>query len=128
MAVQLFKLVIDAATTTTTAINPDVQRYFYAFDPDDVEDTTLVIPATDMIDDEGNQLAGNLPVIEPENGYYQLFVNGVLQQTDLYSISPDGSEIAVENINTDTIPEGAPIILVAASFAPTSDSSTTVIT
>ena len=29
MATQLFKLVIDAATTTDTAINPEVDKYFY---------------------------------------------------------------------------------------------------
>jgi hypothetical protein len=129
MALQLFKLVIDATTTTTTAINPDVKRYFYLLDPDDIDDEndTLTISAVDMVDDTGAPLeAGGIPVIDPSNGYYLLFVNGVLQQSDLYTVT--ANEIVVQDIDEENINPNEPIVLVAASFAPTSSSTTTVTT
>jgi len=126
MAVQLFKLVIDVTTTTTTDINPDVKRYFYELEEEDVDEGILTIPASKLVDDSGDPLDGQIPVVDPENGYYLLFVNGVLQQSGLYSVSED--EIEVQDIDTETTPPGAPIVLVIASFAPTLDSTTTVIT
>ncbi|WFA10474.1 DUF4183 domain-containing protein [Tissierella sp. Yu-01] len=30
---------------------------------------------------------GDLPTVTPENGYYLLFVNGVLQQENLYTVA-----------------------------------------
>lgn len=122
----LFKLVIDAETTTTTQLNPEVKQYFYELREDERTDDTVTIPSTQFVDDEGNQVVGNLTPADGENGYYLLFVNGVLQQTSLYTVTADGSQVVIND--AETIPVGAPITLIVNNFAPTSDSNTTVTT
>lgn len=123
MAVKLFKLVIDAETNTVTTVNPEVLRYFYEFSLDDVEEGVLTIEAADFVDDEGNALTVIETVTEDE-GYYLLFINGVLQQSELYEVETDGSEITVDDV--DTILPGTPIILVVTKFEPDSDSNTAI--
>ena len=126
MATQLFKLAIDAATTTDVDINPAIIRYFYLLEEVDRTDDTLIIPATKFIDDAGNIMTGNLTTAIADNGYYMLFINGVLQQSSLYTVSGDGSQVTVTD--AETIPVQAPITLIVTNFAPISDSDTTVTT
>ncbi len=126
MATQLFKLAIDAATTTDVVINPDIENYFYLLDAVDRTDDVLTIPANKFTDDTGNVMTGNLTTVATANGYYLLFINGVLQQSSLYTVSGDGSQVTVND--AETIPVGAPITLIVTNFAPTSDSDTTVTT
>ncbi|WP_312813756.1 DUF4183 domain-containing protein [Sedimentibacter sp.] len=126
MAIQLFKLAIDAATTTDVEINPEIIRYFYLLEEVDRTDDTLVIPATKFINDAGDIMLGNLTTAVADNGYYMLFVNGVLQQSSLYTVSGDGSQVTVTD--AETIPVQAPITLIVTNFAPISDSDTTVTT
>ncbi len=126
MATQLFKLAIDATTTTDVVINPDIENYFYLLDAVDRTDDVLTIPANKFTDDTGNVMTGNLTTVATANGYYLLFINGVLQQSSLYTVSGDGSQVTVND--AETIPVGAPITLIVTNFAPTSDSDTTVTT
>ncbi|ACL20248.1 uncharacterized protein DUF4183 [Desulfitobacterium sp. LBE] len=126
MATKLFKLAIDAVTTTDTAINPAVESYFYELSEDQRTGGTVTIPATEFTDDAGNVMTGNLTPVTTDNGYYLLFINGVLQQTSLYTVSGDGSQVVITD--ADTVPVGAPITLVVTNFAPVSDSDTTVTT
>lgn len=125
MATQLFKLAIDAATTTDVEINPDIDKYFYLLDAADRTDDVLTIPANKFTDDAGVVMVGNLTTATA-NGYYLLFINGVLQQSSLYVVSGDGSQVTVND--AETIPVGAPITLIVNNFAATSDSDTTVTT
>ena len=46
MATKLFKLVIDAETTTDVEVNPEVSNYFYELEEDDRDNGTLTIPST----------------------------------------------------------------------------------
>ncbi|HZJ76738.1 MAG TPA: DUF4183 domain-containing protein [Oscillospiraceae bacterium] len=124
MALKLFKLVIDAATETTTKIKPDIIQYFYEFDADDVDDGTLIIPATSFIDDTGDEVV-TLETVTPNNGYYRLFINGVLQQYGLYTTAETSVTVT---IGTETIPDGAPVTLIVANFDPESDSDTVIAT
>ena len=126
MAAQLFKLIIDATTTTDVEINPEIEKYFYPLEETDRTDDVLTIPATKFIDDAGDIMTGNLTTVSTNNGYYLLFVNGVLQQSSLYVVSGDGSQVTVND--AETIPVGAPITLIVTNFAPISDSDTTVTT
>jgi hypothetical protein len=126
MAAQLFKLIIDATTTTDVEINPEIEKYFYPLEETDRTDDVLTIPATKFIDDAGDIMTGNLTTVTTNNGYYLLFVNGVLQQSSLYVVSGDGSQVTVND--AETIPVGAPITLIVTNFAPISDSDTTVTT
>jgi hypothetical protein len=126
MATKLFKLVIDAVTTTDTDINPEIDKYFYELREDERTGDTVTIPATQFTDDTGNVMTGNLTTAVTDNGYYMLFINGVLQQSSLYTVSGDGSQVVITDATT--IPVGAPITLVVTNFAPVSDSNTTITT
>ncbi|WP_349948398.1 DUF4183 domain-containing protein [Lacrimispora sp. BS-2] len=126
MATQLFKLVIDATTTTDTAINPEVDKYFYELREDERTGGTITIPATQFTDNNGDIMTGNLTTAATDNGYYLLFINGVLQQSSLYTVSTDGSQVVITD--AATVPVGAPITLIVNNFAPVSDSTTTVTT
>jgi hypothetical protein len=123
MAATLFKLVISAQTTTTVLTKPDVQRLFYNFDPEDVDEGVLTIAPGSFVDDTGSTVS-TMPLITTDNGYYMLFINGVLQQETLYTVSETGVEIP----DIGDVPEGAPIILVVTNFTPTADSQTTFLT
>lgn len=126
MATELFKLVMSAVTTTTTDTNPEVVKYFYKLREDERSGGTITIPSTQFMDDSGNAVTGNLTTVATDNGYYLLFVNGVLQQSGLYTVSTDGSQVVIPQAST--VPVDAPIILVVNNFAPTSTSTTTVTT
>ncbi|EHQ90642.1 DUF4183 domain-containing protein [Desulfosporosinus youngiae] len=126
MSTQLFKLVIDAATTTDTTINPAIEKYFYELREDERTGGIVTIPATQFIDDDGNVMTGNLTPATADNGYYLLFINGVLQQSSLYTVSADGSQVVIND--AATVPVGAPITLIVTNFAPVSDSDTTITT
>lgn len=126
MAPKLFKLKIEAATTTTVTTHPEVTQYFYEVDDAHRIDDTLVIPSTAFVDGEGNAVVGNLETVAENNGYYSLFINGVEQQTSLYEVEEDGSQITIDDATT--ILTGSPIILIVTNFDPDANSTTTVTT
>lgn len=126
MATNLFKLEIDAVTTTNTEMNPEIDKYFYELREDERTGGTVTIPAIQFTDDDGNIMTDNLTTVSTNNGYYLLFINGVLQQSSLYTISVDGSQVVITD--AATVPVGAPITLIVNNFAPISDSDTTVTT
>jgi len=124
MSTQLFKLVMSAVTTTDTDTNPEVEKYFYDLREDERTGDTITIPAEQFIDDAGNTMTGNLATVASDNGYYLLFVNGVLQQSSLFTVSGGGSQVAITQAST--VPVSAPITLIVNNFAPNSTSTTTV--
>ncbi|WP_163538218.1 DUF4183 domain-containing protein [Gracilibacillus sp. YIM 98692] len=121
MATELFKLVMSANTTTDT--NPQIEKYFYNLSEDERAGDTVTIPATEFTDDAGNTMTGNLTTASTDNGYYLLFVNGVLQQSSLFTVSSGGSQVAITQAST--VPVSAPITLAVNNFAPTSSTSVT---
>lgn len=123
MATKLFKLAIDANTTTDVDLHPDIDIYFYEFNPAQIVGDTVTIPATEFTDADGQEVTDTLTTINSNNGYYLLFINGVLQQSSLYTVSGDGSQVVIED--TDIL-QGAPITLVVTNFVPTATSDTTV--
>ncbi|SCG83158.1 hypothetical protein DW1_1588 [Proteiniborus sp. DW1] len=127
MATTLFKLVMNAVTTTITDTNPEVEKYFYKLRNNEVVGSTIVIPAVQFTDDAGNTMTGNLVTTDPDNGYYLLFVNGALQQSSLFTVSTNGSQVEILT-QASTVPISAPITLVVNNFAPSSTSTTTVTT
>lgn len=126
MATQLFKLKIDALTTTDTEVNPEIDKYFYELREDERTAGTITIPAIQFTDSDGNIMTGNLTTVSTNNGYYLLFINGVLQQSSLYTVDVNGSDVVITD--AATVPVGAPITLIVNNFAPVSDSDTTVTT
>ncbi|HHY78478.1 MAG TPA: DUF4183 domain-containing protein [Clostridiales bacterium] len=118
---RLFKLAITAETVTTVTTEPDVKRYFYNLNTDDVDEGVLTIPAGSFVDDQDNPV-DTITEITPGNGFYLLFINGVLQQSDLYTVS--STEVVVQDAST--IEPGSPIVLVVTNFATNADSQTTI--
>lgn len=126
MATNLFKLVMSAVTETDTDTNPEVNKYFYRLREDERTSSTITIPSTNFIDDAGNTITGNLETVATNNGYYLLYINGVLQQSSLFTVSENGSNVVITQ--SSTVPISAPITLVVNNFAPSSTSTTTVTT
>jgi hypothetical protein len=121
MPATLFKLVISATATTDVTTKPDVQRFFYNFDPAHLSGNTLTIPADAFVDDAGDAVT-SLTTMATDNGYYLLFINGVLQQETLYTVSD--TQVVVNDAST--LEDGVPIVLVVTNFAPEADSQITV--
>ncbi len=126
MAAQLFKIVVDARTTTDTTLNPDIKKYFYELREDERDEDIVTIPAEQFVDDENEAVEEELTTIIEDNGYYLLFINGVLQQSDLFTVSGDGSQVEISD--AEDIPLGSPIVLVVNNFVPVSDSDTVMLT
>lgn len=121
MAATLFKLVVTAETQTTVLTKPTVERFYYKFNPQHLDEETLTIPANAFVDDQGNPVT-SITQINENNGFYLLFINGVLQQDGLYTVDTD--EVVIEDAGS--IEVNSPIILVVANFQPEADSNTTV--
>jgi len=117
----LFKLAISADVQTTITTKPEIKKYFYLFDPEDLQGEVLTIPAGAFVDDDGNEVE-EITLITPDNGYYLLFINGVLQQESLYEVS--ANNVVVQD--AADIEENSPIILVVTNFAPEADTTTTI--
>ncbi|KJS22157.1 MAG: hypothetical protein VR72_07325 [Clostridiaceae bacterium BRH_c20a] len=126
MPTSLFRLVVSAATTTNTDTNPAVSKYFYNLQAGHRTGAVTTIPSTSFTDDTGTAVASNLTTATANDGYYYLFVNGVLQQSNLFTVSTNGSQVVISK--TSTVPVSAPITLAVNNFAPTSTSTTTVTT
>lgn len=126
MAAELFKLVMNAVTTTGTTSRPAVEKYFYNLRAADRTSGTVTIPYTQFYDDNGNSMLTNLTTVATNNGYYLLFVNGALQQSALFTVSAGGSRVIITQASTT--PVSAAISLVVNNFGPVSTSTTTVST
>ncbi|WP_256257547.1 MULTISPECIES: DUF4183 domain-containing protein [unclassified Paenibacillus] len=89
---------------------PTARRYFHlAASP---LTSTQSIPAASFTDDLGAAITG-LPEAGP-SGYTHLFINGVLQESRLYSLSPEGMTLYLDG---DVILQGTPIIVEIVQFA-----------
>lgn len=121
MAVQLYKLAISATVQTTVDTKPEVLKYFYILNPDDITGDVLTIPAASFTDENGDTVT-TITEAAADNGYYMLFINGVLQQDALYTVST--TEVVVQD--ADAIEENATVILVVTNFAPEANSTVTV--
>jgi hypothetical protein len=120
----LFKLAITAETITTVSTKPNVQKLFYTFKSEHVSEGNLTIPANAFVDDQGDSITEIPLVTSSNNGYYMLFINGVLQQESLYTVTTANVQIpGIGDVQTDT-----PIILVVTNFTPDADSQTTIAT
>lgn len=121
MAVQLYKLAISATVLTTVDTKPEVLKYFYILNPNDITNNVLTIPAASFTDEIGGAVT-TITEATTDNGYYMLFINGVLQQDALYTVS--STEVVVQD--ADAIEDDATVILVVTNFAPEADSTVTV--
>ncbi|GGG06014.1 DUF4183 domain-containing protein [Paenibacillus aceti] len=96
----------------TTNLNPDTTRYFATLTAPMLGATDTTIPAASFVDDSDTAIT-TLPTLTA-NDYYNVYINGVLQQQSLSTLST-GS--LVLNATTPDLSAGTPIQLEVVSFA-----------
>ncbi len=126
MATSLLKLVMTASKPTTDA-KPVAVRFFNTAPTGGYTGAaTYTINDINWIDDNGASVtAGNLVPATSNNGYYQLFINGQLQEGNVLT-SVTTTAVTITFSSATTIDEGKVIALVVTNFAP--DTSAPVIT
>ncbi|NHN31697.1 DUF4183 domain-containing protein [Paenibacillus agricola] len=103
--------------TTTTDVDAAVSRYSATVIVGMIAGGITTIPATAFIDDSGNPVdAGSLTV--PTDGFYNVYINGVLQLADLSSLTSDNLVINA------SVVLGVAVVLQTEDFAGTMSLST----
>jgi hypothetical protein len=92
-------------------IIPMVNRYYYITSSDLVVSGPVAISANLFTDDAGN-LITNFSGLGP-NSYNNLFINGILQEGNAYSVSPNTLTL---NLQGNTVYSGTPITLETIQF------------
>lgn len=125
MAASLIKLYVAAVAsapvatggTVTTTVDPIVSRFNATISADMIGATNTTIPAASFFDDNGNAVT-NLPS-PPTNGYFDVYVNGILQQAGLSTLST--TELV---LNTTSAPAGVPVVLEVCDYSNTTSAIT----
>ncbi|WP_191089651.1 DUF4183 domain-containing protein [Paenibacillus spiritus] len=116
-------VVAGTVTTTTTTSVVDTTLRFDTVVTGEMIDTVggnTIIPAASFRTDTGDALTTTLPVVNP-GGYYNVYVNGILQEGALSSLTPTGLTIA-----SDAILPGTPVNLEIHDYTSTSSASSSV--
>lgn len=124
MAASLIKLFVTATAsvpvatggTISTTVDPAVTR-FNAFITAGMITTDTTILAASFLDDNGDPIVA-LPA-PPTDGYYNVFVNGVLQEGGLSTLTTASLVLA-----TTAAVAGTPVVLEVADFSTTSSTIT----
>jgi len=118
MATSLLKLTMTASQPTTTAV-PTALRYFRTAPVGGYTGAaTYTIDDVDWVDDTGTAVAeGGLIAAAASNGYYNLFINGQLQEGGVVTtVTTDAVTITFDAVTT--IEAGKIITLAVTNFAP----------
>ncbi|SFJ24024.1 protein of unknown function [Paenibacillus sp. UNC496MF] len=98
---------------------PDIRRYFYAAPAEIGFAEAVAFPAADFVNDAGEPVSSFADF--GQSGYYNLYLNGVVQQGQAYHAAPEGLTIYETG---QTVAAGTPIILETVGFqaVPTANS------
>lgn len=126
MALQLMKLVVSADTTTD--VTPTDTRFFHVTTQKTSAGDDLVIDAADFFKDDGTAVT-ELPELIVDNSYFNVYVNGLLQMSDLFTYTPGTSgtgslTISVPNGGGD-IKNKTPVVLEILNFNAASETTVT---
>ncbi|MDU0203065.1 MULTISPECIES: DUF4183 domain-containing protein [Paenibacillus] len=124
MAASLIKLFVTATAsapvatggTVETTVDPAVTRYSAVLTAGMIT-TDTTIPAASFLDDNGNAIT-DLPA-PPTDGYYNVYVNGVLQVAGLSTLTTASLVLA-----TTATTAGAPVVLEVSDFSNTTSDIT----
>ena len=118
MALKIIKLAVNLESQVDTS--PMISRYFYEVENTVDGNESLKIDASDFLDDSGNEVS-ELPKLNLNNGYFNVYINGILQMEENFAYTggekgdgnllimvPEGSEIY----------KGTSVILEVLNFAP----------
>jgi hypothetical protein len=118
LALKILKLAINSHQNFSTS--PLVTRLFYEV-PETVQSlTTYKINTNDFLNDSG-EVVETLPVLNLNNNYFHVFVNGVLQMDDTfaYTAGEQGIGSLIISVPEESeIPAGSPIVLEIVNFYP----------
>jgi hypothetical protein len=92
-------------------IIPIVNRYFYIVTSDINLTNGATLPASQFWADDGNP-ATELMIFNP-NGYVNLYINAVMQEGGIYTLTPTSLTLSPDN---STIHRGTPIIIESLGF------------
>ena len=74
-------------TTTTTSLTPTVNRYTTTIVVGDISGSTTTVVATRFTNDSGTTVPAGGLVVPTASGYYNLYVNGVMQPGGLSTLT-----------------------------------------
>lgn len=128
MPLQLMKLQVLAGTTVE--VGPQQEKFFHVTTAETAAGDTLTIDTAEFFNDLG-AVATELPVLETNNSYYNVYVNGVLQMEGISTYTPGATTVGSLVINVpaeggEPILANSPIVLEVVNYFPTS--TTTVAT
>ncbi len=99
------------STRPSISIRPIVKRYFFVTTNDmNLKDGIVLLP-NQFVDDGGNII--NEFADFGQEGYYNLYVNGVLQEGEIYRVNRHAITLTA---TTEHITEGTPIIIESVGF------------
>ncbi len=120
MPLKIMKLAV--AADPAMDLVPTVSRFFHETTAL-IAAGTLTIPVDEFWTDTGAD-AAELPPIALDNGYINVYINGVLQMESLlaYTPGPVGTgQLAITIPARSTILIGTPVVLVITNFTPDSE-------
>ncbi|MNI11580.1 hypothetical protein D3C73_647290 [compost metagenome] len=126
MAASLIKLFVSATASTpvatggtvTTTVSPSVTRYNTTITVGMIGATDTTLPAASFVDDNGAAIT-TLPAT-PTDGYINVYVNGLLQEGGLSTLST--TDLVLSTI---AAPAGVPVVLEVSNFSNTTSTITT---
>lgn len=96
---------------TSVSVIPNVQRYFSITESDIPMTTSRTFPASQFVNDAGDPVSQFAD--HGRNGYFNLFINAVLQEGQLYSVN--SNTLTIQSTG-QTIKADTPIILESVGF------------
>ncbi|HEY2492786.1 MAG TPA: DUF4183 domain-containing protein [Paenibacillus sp.] len=104
MALSIFNVVLSASVTST--------KFFYPWPTTGPIAAGLNTPATSFVDDNGTA-AVSFPAVT--NGYYNFYINGVLQEKGTYTVST--SALTINTASAGDIAANTPFIIEAVGLS-----------
>lgn len=118
LSLKIIKLALVPKQTVSTA--PMVTRLFHEVTETILDVSTYKIDASGFFDDRGGEVQ-NLPSLNMNNSYFNVYINGVLQMDDnfAYTAGEDGvGSLLISLPENSEIPIGTPIIIEIINFHP----------
>lgn len=125
MVASLIKLFVTATASAPTAtgtevettVDPAVTRYIATITAGMIAGGNTTIPAASFVDDDGDAVTV-LPA-PPTDGYFNVYVNGMLQEGGLSTLTTASLVLA-----TDEAVEDTPVVLEVSDFSATTSTVT----
>lgn len=118
MALKIIKIAF--IPKQSISASPVVTRLFHEVPETISLISTHKIDAADFLDDQG-EVVQNLPTLNMNNSYFNVYINGVLQMDDnfAYTAGESGIGSLLISLPEDAeIPKGTPIIIEIINFNP----------